>query len=72
MIREYAVIRESASRIAEAANRTRDSLGDGTVEQEPAFTDRMLGRIAEAMQGFEVKGVRWTAKTLTDRGPGAQ
>ncbi len=34
---------------------------------EPAFTDRMLGRIEEAMNGYVTKGVRWTAKTLTDR-----
>lgn len=72
MIRDYGIIRESAARIAEAANRTRTSLSDGRIEQEPAFTDRMLGRIEEAMQGFEVKGVRWTAKTLTDRAPNAQ
>lgn len=72
MIRDYHVIRESAKRIAEAANRTTASLVDGRVEQEPAFTDRMLGRIEEAMREFEVHGVRWTAKTLTDRAPGAQ
>ena len=72
MIRDYHVIRESAKRIADAANRTTSSLVDGRVEQEPAFTDRMLGRIEEAMREFEVHGVRWTAKTLTDRAPGAQ
>jgi hypothetical protein len=72
MIRDYHVIRESAKRIADAANRTTTSLIDGRVEQEPAFTDRLLGRIEEAMREFELHGVRWTAKTLTDRAPGAQ
>ena len=44
----------------------------GLVEQEPQLTDRWLGRIAESLQGYRVKGVTWTAKTLTDRGSGAQ
>jgi hypothetical protein len=72
VIRDYAIIRESARRIAEAANGTMQALTEARVEQEPAFTDRMLGRIEHAMEGFETKGVRWTAKTLTDRGPKAQ
>lgn len=72
MIRDYAVIRESAERVAEAANHTIAALAQGRVEQEPAFTDRMLGAIEEAMNGFEVKGIRWRAKTLTDRGKGSQ
>jgi hypothetical protein len=72
MIRYYGIIRESAQRASEAAERTTGSLIERTVEQEPAFTDRMLGRIEEAMEGYEIKGVRWKAKTLTDRAPGAQ
>jgi hypothetical protein len=32
----------------------------------------MLGRIEEAMTDFEVKGVKWTAKTLTSQGPSSQ
>jgi hypothetical protein len=32
----------------------------------------MIGHIEEAMRGFEVKGVQWQAKTLTDRGPKSQ
>src|SRR5437588_5223469 len=72
MIRDYGIIRESAHRVAEAAERTTGSLVERTVEQEPAFTDRMLGRIEQLMDGYEVNGVRWSAKTLTDRAPGAQ
>ena len=72
VISNYAVIRESANQIAEAANRTVESLRDRRVEQEHQFTDRMLGRIEESMNGFEVKGLRWTAKTLTDKGPNSQ
>lgn len=60
----YRIIRESAAHLAEAANRTTEALIDGRIEQEPAFTDRMLGRIEQAMTEYEINGVKWTAKTL--------
>jgi len=72
MIRDYAIIRESAGRVASAANGTLSALREGRIEQEPDFTSNMIGRIEEAMDGFVVKGVKWTAKVLTDRGPDAQ
>lgn len=72
MKKHYRIIRESANHIADAANQTVDSLVDKRIEQEPAFTDRMLGRIEQSMSEYEVKGVRWTAKTLTDHGKGTQ
>src|SRR5262249_25053698 len=34
--------------------------------------DRLLGRITQAIDGYGSKGVRWTAKTLTDHGPDTQ
>lgn len=71
-IRHYAIIRQAAAHIAQAAAGTVDTLVEGRVEQEPAFTDRMLGRIETAMDGYATKGVRWTAKTLTDRAPNSQ
>lgn len=72
MIRNYGIVRESANHLAAAAERTTESLIERLVEQEPHFTDRMLGRIQHAMEGYEVKGVRWTSKTLTDHGRGSQ
>ena len=36
------------------------------------MTDRMIGAIEESLQSFSTNGIRWTAKTLTDRGRGAQ
>jgi hypothetical protein len=66
------IIRESARRVAQAADGTVETLRDGRIEQEPAYTDRMLGRIEQAMDEFRVKGVTWSAKTLTDRAPNAQ
>lgn len=72
MIRNYAIIRESARAVADAAEATTADLRDEQVEQEPAFTDRMLGRISERMDGYATKGIIWKAKTLTDRGRNAQ
>ncbi len=72
MIRSLGIVREAAARTAGAAERALAALREGRVEQEPAFTDRMLGAIEESMRAFETKRVRWTAKTLTDRGPNAQ
>ncbi len=62
---ESTTIRAAAAHLAKAANRTVRSLAKGSVEHEPAFTDRMLGRIDQAMDGYVAKGIRWEAKTLT-------
>lgn len=72
MLRNYRIIRDAAERVGAAAEGTLSALRDGRVEQEPAFTDRMLGRIEHAMDGYTHNGVSWRAKTLTDRGRGAQ
>jgi hypothetical protein len=66
------LVRSVARRIARAADSAIEDHNRGLVEQEPQLTDRWLGRIAESLQGYRAKGVTWTAKTLTDRGPGAQ
>lgn len=72
MLQDYAIIRESAAHLASAAEETVASLRDLRIEQEHHFTDRMLGRIEEAMNNYALKGVKWTAKTLTDKGANAQ
>jgi len=72
MMKDYSIIRESAARLGSAADRAIHDLLSNEVEQEHQFTDRMLGRFEEALHGFSTKGVRWSAKTLTDRGANAQ
>jgi len=72
MRRRYRIIRQSAAHIARAALRTLPSLKDTSLEHETHFTDRMLGRIEESMEGYIVNGVTWRAKTLTDRASGSQ
>lgn len=72
MIKSLHVVRTSAKRIEKAAQRVVRSYQDGVIEHEPTVTDRLLGGIEEAMNDFEVKGLRWRAKTLTYQGPHAQ
>lgn len=72
MKKHYKIIRDSAEHLANAANQTVETLTDKRIEQEPAFTDRMLGRIEQAMNEYKVKGINWTAKTLKDRGKDSQ
>lgn len=72
MLKEYRILRSAAKVVAEAAERANEALASGRVEQEPQFTDRMLGGIEEALDRYESKGISWRAKTLTDRGPNAQ
>ena len=66
------LVRSVARRISAAADSAVEDLNEGVVEQEPHLTDRLLGRIAQSIEGYRSKGVTWKAKTLTDHGPGAQ
>ena len=72
MIRALGIVREAAARVGKAVEDSLEALREGRVEQEPAFTDRMLGAIEAAMRDYRTKGVLWTAKTLTDRGRNSQ
>jgi hypothetical protein len=42
------------------------------MEHEPTITDRLLAYIEDRLDGEEIAGVRWEAKTLTSLGYGAQ
>ena len=72
MIAYYQAVRGAAKRIADAMNHTVKAIGEGRIEQEPAVTDRMLGAIEESLRKYSKKGISWSAKTLTDRGPRSQ
>ncbi len=65
-------VRASASIVEEAVDEVHGALLDGRIEQEPDFTSRMLQSIELAVNGRTVNGLRWSAKVLTDRGPGSQ
>jgi hypothetical protein len=72
MLSYLGIIREVAKVVTAAAEGTIEALSTRRVEQEPQFTDRMIGRIEQALEGYKTKGVIWRAKSLTDRGRGAQ
>jgi hypothetical protein len=72
LITDRALVREVATVIGDAADLAVGDLRERRVEQEPHLTDRMLGQIEQAIDGYRSKGVVWAAKTLTDHGPGAQ
>lgn len=72
MISDRGLVRDVANRIARAADSAVEDLRQGLVEQEPHLTDRLLGRITQAVDEYRSKGVRWSAKTLTDHGRGTQ
>lgn len=72
MLSHYGAVRAASEQIAKAVESTVGAIREGRVEQEPAMTDRMLGAIEESLRQFSTNGIRWTAKTLTDRGRSAQ
>jgi len=63
---------KAAKIIGAAIQGAEAALSEGRIEQEPAMTDRMLGRIEQALENLEIGGITWKAKTLTDRGRNAQ
>jgi hypothetical protein len=66
------LVNSLVKKISQVERETLDALRDGRVEQEPALTDRLLGSMEHVLNGKRVAGVRWTVKTLTDRGRGSQ
>lgn len=65
-------ITKAAKIIGAAINGAETDLREQLIEHEPAMTDRMLGRIVQALEGARINGIIWKAKTLTDRGTGSQ
>ncbi|OYD95944.1 hypothetical protein CDG77_09690 [Nostoc sp. 'Peltigera membranacea cyanobiont' 213] len=60
------------SNIGKVEKQTLEAMRDGRIEQEPAITDRLLGVMEHVLNNKTTAGVRWTVKTLTDRGRGSQ
>lgn len=72
MFSNQRLVNNLVKKISQVERETLDALRDGRVEQEPALTDRLLGSMEHVLNGKRVAGVRWTVKTLTDRGRGSQ
>jgi hypothetical protein len=66
------LINSLVTEIRKIENSTLKALLDGRIEQETAVTDRLLGAMEHNLNNKNIAGVRWTVKTLTDKGSGAQ
>ena len=72
MFRNKKLVNGIISSIRTAANHTLDAFSEKRTEHEPSFTDRLLNSIELQIDGKIIGGVKWTAKTLTDRGANSQ
>ena len=72
MFENRKLIRGLVKKVSRAERYALDAFVNGRVEQEPAFTDRLLSSMEHEINGMNIGGVTWTAKTLTDRGPKSQ
>lgn len=61
------LVRGLVAKIKKAERLSLQALQHVRIEHEPVFTDRLLGAMEHALNGERIGGVRWTAKTLTDR-----
>ncbi len=72
MLRHYAMVREVAREISEAANGAFKGYALGEKVDEPDITGLMLGAIGERIRSRKFSGVTWNARILTSRGPTAE
>lgn len=72
MLPYYKAVRQGAQRIAEAIDYSVEALRNGQIEQEPAMTEKMTTAIERSLTNYRHNGIRWRAKSLTDRGVGSQ
>ena len=67
-----AIVSASVERVRLAALKTLSDFHDGLIEDEISFTNTLRCNISEKLDGYQIKGVRWTAKILTDHGDNSQ
>lgn len=72
MFKNKKLVRGLVSRVKKAESYVLGAFEQGRVEQEPAMTDRLLASLEHQLDGSQIGGVTWTAKTLKDRGAGSQ
>ncbi|CAD5920406.1 hypothetical protein L2E68_17130 [Planktothrix agardhii 1029] len=72
MFNNQKLVNRLLAKISEVEKKTLEDLISERIEQEPAVTDRLLGVMQYLLNHQTIAGVRWRAKTLTDRGRGSQ
>ncbi|MBD2131115.1 hypothetical protein H6F47_01210 [Sphaerospermopsis sp. FACHB-1094] len=72
MFNNKKLVKSLVKKIAQVERETLEAFRDGRVEQEPALTDRLLGKMESVLNNKRIAGIKWTVKTLTDRGGRSQ
>jgi hypothetical protein len=72
MYKNERLTKQVLAKLDRAEQSTLQAMRDGRVEHEPSITDRMLAYIEARLDGTDIGGVRWTAKTLTSIGINSQ
>jgi hypothetical protein len=72
VFRNKKLVRGLVAKIRKAERLCLEALQNGRIEHEPTLTDRLLGSMELALNGERIGGVRWAAKTLTDRTTNSQ
>lgn len=72
MFKNEKLTKEVLMKIVKAETKTMNGMVDGRIEHEPSITDRLLANIEYGLDGHEIAGVHWEAKTLTSIGKRSQ
>jgi hypothetical protein len=72
MLRKLKIVRKASVAIGGAVDDVVSQFNEDWIEQEPAFTERMVQSTQTAVYDLSNGKLIWRAKTLTDRGAGAQ
>jgi hypothetical protein len=72
MLRKLKIVRKATVAIGKAVDDVVSQFNEDWIEQEPAFTDRMVQSIQTAVNDLSSGKLVWRVKPLTDRGAGSQ
>lgn len=72
MERYSSVFSSASRRMASAATRTCRDYSVGNLPDEPTFTGALVARLQDALNGKQTSGIFWSARVLSNHGPGAE
>lgn len=72
MFKNEKLTKDVLSKIVRAEKKTLEAINGTRAEHEPSITDRLLANIEYGLDGEEIAGVNWKAKTLTSIGKNSQ
>ena len=72
MLQKLRIVQNASKAIGRAIDDVVKQLNDDLIEQEPAFTERLVQSVQTAVNSLSNGALVWEGKTLTDRGSRAQ